>query len=457
METQRRRLGTKLVSLPNSRPARRRDGQTSLPMHKAFRIALATALVVPAAAIAQKPLALAKPDAEYEEPFTSISGLRELKDGRVLVADARDKTLQLLDIKAGSATSVGREGQGPGEFALPFRIVPLPGDTSALYDIGNSRYLTILPDGKTGRDFRLESNAAVRGEAARGGGARGEGGAGGRIMLGGGRGGMMQLSPPRASDARGNIYFEGSAISMGPDGPVSADSAPVMRFDRGTTRTDTVAWVRLAKSNTQVTGGRGNMNVMIGGANPLAPRDDWAVLPDGRVAVLRSPEYKMDLYGPNLAVKAGAPVAYEKIRVDNAVKQETEAARRRASAGGIRMMVTDDGAGPRRSVSVGGGGPTVEMPALTDWPDFVPPFLSNAATSRPNGEVWVLRTRKPGDDVPTYDVFDATGRVIGKVALPAKSRLIGFGNGTVYLIRLDDDDLQYLQRYRLAMDAKLIG
>lgn len=98
-----------------------------------------------------------------------------------------------------------------------------------------------------------------------------------------------------------------------------------------------------------------------------------------------------------------------------------------------------------------------QLPPLTDWPEYVPPFLASAALARPNGEVWVLRTRKPGDKIPTYDVFDASGRVIGRVALPADTRLIGFGNGTVYLVRTDADDLQYLQRYRLAMDAKLVG
>jgi hypothetical protein len=39
--------------------------------------------------------------------------------------------------------------------------------------------------------------------------------------------------------------------------------------------------------------------------------------------------------------------------------------------------------------------------------------------------------------------------VVGRVALPADTRLVGFGNGTVYLARSDEDDLQYLQRYRL--------
>jgi hypothetical protein len=32
--------------------------------------------------------------------------------------------------------------------------------------------------------------------------------------------------------------------------------------------------------------------------------------------------------------------------------------------------------------------------------------------------------------------------------LPKATRLVGFGRGTVYLARMDDDGLEYLQRYR---------
>ena len=46
-------------------------------------------------------------------------------------------------------------------------------------------------------------------------------------------------------------------------------------------------------------------------------------------------------------------------------------------------------------------------------------------------------------------MFDATGKVVSRVALPADTLLLGFGNGTVYLARSDEDDLQYLQRYKL--------
>jgi hypothetical protein len=402
---------------------------------------LAATMLVPLAASAQKPLALAKPDAEYGEPFTQIMGIRELRDGRVLVSDGRDKTVQLVDLK-GSATKVGREGAGPGEYGLPMRILPLPGDSSVVFDMANQRYLTIHPDGKTGKDFRLEAAAPPRTADT-----SGRGGRGGAMMT--------MLTPPRGIDARGNIYYQGPPVSMGPEGPVTADSVAVMRFDRAARRIDTVAYFKPAKANVDASGGRGNMNIRIGGGNPLAPQDDWAVLPDGRVAVVRAPDYRLDVYRSVASKVSGSPIAYEKVRVDAAVKKMVEDQRARNSRNAVRMTVSAGSGGTTRQTEVGGAQPN--LPPLTDWPDFMPPFQAQAAVARPNGEIWVLRTRKPGDEIPTYDVFDAAGRVIGKVALPRNHRLIGFGQGTVYLVRLDDDDLQYLQRYRLPNDAKLTG
>jgi hypothetical protein len=59
-----------------------------------------------------------------------------------------------------------------------------------------------------------------------------------------------------------------------------------------------------------------------------------------------------------------------------------------------------------------------------------------------------LRTR-PGDD-PTlvYDVFDRAGKLLRHVRLPDATRLVGSGKNSIYLVRIDDDDLQWLERYR---------
>ncbi len=63
---------------------------------------------------AQQRAALTRPDASYEEPFTSIRSVREVGPNKVLVSDQQDKIVQLVDLAAGTASMVGREGQGPG-------------------------------------------------------------------------------------------------------------------------------------------------------------------------------------------------------------------------------------------------------------------------------------------------------------------------------------------------------
>lgn len=410
---------------------------------------VALAALLPAVAAAQKPLVLSKPDAEYAEPFTVIGGMRELKDGRVLISDMKDKSIQLVDLK-GSATKVGREGSGPGEYGMPGRLIALPGDSTAVFDMLNQRYLNIHPDGKPGKDWRLEAATPPASAQPPASGGRG-----------GGRGGpTFSFAAPRGFDAKGNIYYEGPAFVVSPEGEMMpSDSAPVMRFDRAARKIDTVAYRRVAKGNTQVSGGRGGQNIRVGGANPLAAADDWTVLPDGRIAVVRAPEYRVDIYRTAAQKVSGPVIPYEKFRVDDAVKKMVEAQRVKNAASSVRMSISVGNNGTQRTASV--GGPVGDLPPLTDWPEFVPPFQSagnsGAAQTRPNGEIWVLRTRRPGDDIPTFDVFDGSGRLIGKVSLPKNTRLLGFGQGTVYLVRVDDDDLQYLQRYRLAMDAKLTG
>ncbi len=181
--------------------------------------------VLPLALSGQKPIALGRPDAQLKEPFTQIASVRELKDGRVLLTDPRERIVQLIDFKSGTATKVGREGSGPGEYVLPQRIVALPADTSAIYDPSNVRYLLLGPDGKTGPNFSLEES------------------------IGGGRG-HPGGTTPKGSDSRGRIFYEGSPFMSTVNGGLArADSAPMLRYDRVTKKSDTITYVHLAKGN----------------------------------------------------------------------------------------------------------------------------------------------------------------------------------------------------------------
>src|SRR5690606_19388607 len=90
---------------------------------------------------------LTKPLAELSEPFTSVRGVRELADGRVIVADQRDKVVQLVDFKTGRATKIGREGSGPNEYQVPMNAIALPGDSTMIFDALNTRFFMLGPGG----------------------------------------------------------------------------------------------------------------------------------------------------------------------------------------------------------------------------------------------------------------------------------------------------------------------
>ena len=66
----------------------------------------------------------------------------------------------------------------------------------------------------------------------------------------------------------------------------------------------------------------------------------------------------------------------------------------------------------------------------------------------PAGEAWVERS-VPAGAPRIMDVFDAAGVLKGRITLPAGRRLVGFGNGVVYLRHSDESDLQHLERYRI--------
>ena len=54
----------------------------------------------------------------------------------------------------------------------------------------------------------------------------------------------------------------------------------------------------------------------------------------------------------------------------------------------------------------------------SDWPEYLPPFLANAAQVAPNGQLWVQQAVASDDTAPTYDIFDASGKLTGRVVLP---------------------------------------
>jgi hypothetical protein len=383
------------------------------------RLTLALCLLTSAATAQVPTVSYSKPDATFEEPFTSLRGVREMADGRVMVSDLRDKIVQIIDLKTGTTVAVGREGRGPGEWSLPVALLPQPNGQTLLQDLGTMRYLLIGADGKP---IRAISPPGPSGGQSQGG-----------ISLG------SMMIDLRGTDAQGRLYFQGSAMSSGEAGP---DSVPILRWDLKE-RVDTVGWVPItSESRPQITRTGNSMMVVRRGANRAWPSQvQWATASDGRVAMAHPVPYRVHWVG-SMGTRVGATVPYTPIKVTDAEKQ----AYRSAMAQFTPIMITMGGPGAGAGARSNAARRPSEDP---EWPETMPPFTGrDAIMVTPEGEAWVRRTGKGAEPVPSYDVFDGAGTLVRQVTLRPRSRVVGFGNGTVYLVRLDEDDLQYLERYR---------
>lgn len=370
------------------------------------RVAPFLAGLLPAALAAQQPAprSLGRVEVELAEPFTEVRGVRELGDGRLVVLDGREQQILLVDLRAQTRTHIGRIGDGPGEYRLPLRLYPLPGDTTAVYDMPRPQGLLLI--GPDGRPAGLRSTS-------------------------GDPPGSRPLIQPHAVDRLGRYYIrDRDPFATGP----TPDSAPLVRIDPRTgTRTvvgrmvDRVWMDHFRERPTRP-----------GPLPPFATVAQWAVDTDGRVAVVSVQPYRITFFLPDGRRVDGPAIPWERIALSTEHRSDYMERYRR----------------PLPMIMMGPGGQQTagympnRRPDPTLWPDYLPPFLPDAATFAPDGRLWIRRTTT-ADAPPTYDLIDETGQIASRLILPPRTRLVGFGARSVYLVQLDDDDLEYLQRYSL--------
>lgn len=350
---------------------------------------------------------LTTPDKVLAGSFSQIRGVRELRDGKVILVDRLDRGILSADFATGAVQKIGADGRGPLEYKLISGLIPLPGDSTLAFDEGNGRFVLITPDLRIARTFTLI---------------------------------LPRLGQPtgaRGVDREGRYYLRIPAWMF--PGEQGRDTLPIVRYDVRRGQVDTIAF---AKGSTE----RPRVEHRVMGVPYVifAAEDGWAVAPDGRVAVVRSGDYHVEWYTPGRPVVRGPAVPFTPRRVT--------AAERFAY---IKHFV-ENSATSGRDASGGGGlsaGPTLsdaELQVITDAGDFAevhPPFTDRAPMIGPDGTLWVQRSMPSG--VPeSWDLFDATGRLTTRVALPAGRSLAGLGAGKVYLVSTDDDGLERVERYR---------
>ena len=356
---------------------------------------------------AQEPtrIALAARTGTVPHGFTNVTSVRELADGRVLLIDARERTVFVADFATKSVTAVGRQGQGPLEYSRPLHLVPLPNGRTLVQDPGNARFLEV------------GSDAAIRGVWS----AVGETNA--SITL-----------PPRSiamdawrSDLFGRLYYEPYPRTAG-----AVTRAAVVRLDVRQRIVDTAATYTLRNRTGAYEVSSPRANELVVQEHVWTPRSQWLVAPDGRIALAEPDPYRV-LWLSDAKRVEGAPVQFTPVRVTERDREEYLEARGRPAGGGP--------AGTARNPVKRAGEPI--------FPATMPPFVGRESLQlAPDGRLWIARSKNATNPIQAYHVFDAGGRLTGTVELPPDRRIVGFGARAMFVIHRDADDLEYLERYR---------
>ena len=361
---------------------------------------------------------LGEAEAAYAESFAAVQTVRELEDGRVLVADPLGQVVVRVDLDGGTADTIGSVGEGPDEYIQPDAVWPLPGGRTLLVDLGNGRLTLLSPE----LDFG-ETRPYAMGDVTRG---------------------QLVLALPHAVDDRGRLYFRDlSGMGSG------SDSAKVFRLDLDSEALDSVGRVKLPDVTRQESGGPSNQNVQVTQI-PLSPADAWGVAGDGRLVVARAGDYHVDWIDGDGSITSGPSIPYEAVRIGMAEKRQWRDGRSE-SGGGLGMEVGIANGSVSVRVSRGGGSRDDDE-ALEGypWPEVKPAFYGGTVPVLVDGRgrAWVRRHRAAGE-LPTYDVFDGSGELEVTVELPIGRRVVSLGDARLYAVQMDEYGLQFLERYRL--------
>ncbi|MDQ6612805.1 MAG: hypothetical protein M3Y64_10260, partial [Gemmatimonadota bacterium] len=314
-------------------------------------VSLSLSLAAVAGAQAVVPIReLSAVEAKTSEQFGSIFGIRQLAGGKVLVNDGARRQLVVLDANLAHRTvlvdSVADGGQSYGPRAAP--LIPYLADSSLFVDGASLSLLVIDPSGKIVHVMSAPRPSDLRSLA----------------------------SSASGVDAHGNLIYRGN-LSIGqpaignlgqpgakPMAIQPADSAPLLRANFDTRTVDTIGRVKVQSGTVAKMGvdanGKMALNVTI---NPLITVDEWAVLSDGSIALIRGHDYHIDWIRPD-----GKQISSEKLPFDwkrltdqdkQALIDSARAAQDAAAAStkGDPMKVLNDLAA---TAGMGGGGMTVE-------------------------------------------------------------------------------------------------
>ena len=242
------------------------------------------------------------------EQLGGVTGVRQLRDGRVLLNDGTrrrllllDSTLKLVDVVLDSLSeSAEYYGTRPGG------LVPFRGDTTLFVDPASYAMIVLDPSGKIAR---VRSVPRVNESSTLAGTSNGVPGldAKGRLIYRV----YAEAAPPKVAPPPGTPWF-----------PNEPDSAFIVGIDLDTRIVDTLGAIRIPKQENSVRINPGGGFNFTSVTNPMPSTDEWAVLSDGTIAFVRGRDYRVEYLGADGKLTSSAKLAYPWVHLAEGDKQK---------------------------------------------------------------------------------------------------------------------------------------
>jgi hypothetical protein len=327
-------------------------------------------------------------EGEDWEVFGSVDAVAFDGEGNLYVLDGQNARVVVFDREGGHLRTVGRRGEGPGEFQMPQGMTVTAAEELVVYDMARSAYSVLAMDGSFVGSVPTD---------------------------------LMSLGARPQADLRpyprGGFLsaYRGFDLDTGnPDTDVrNGDALPILRYDLAAGEGAELFRGRFTGPPATMVARPGERRMNMGAPPAFSPRFRWGVLPDGGAAWMEGAGYAVSVVGPDGTVVRTLRRPFEPRRV-TARDREDEKARRLeildSTGEGAPVSVTNVNGvmTTRRDVEAG-----KRMVEQLEFAEFLPVLADLAVDGE--GRIWVQRTGARVRDVGPTDLLGAEGEYLGTV------------------------------------------
>jgi hypothetical protein len=370
-------------------------------------------------------------DGDLWETFGEVAGVAFDDQGQLYVLDRQASTITVVDPNGTFVRTIGRAGEGPGEFRMPVSFTVLGDGRLIVADMGHRAYQIFGSDGSFERMVSMGGGTTIRMGAI-----SAHPSALAVLSTGGGMVVSMRTGPGQEPDQPTSRPVE--IVSLG------GDDAQVRVVAEG--------WLPPRPPPAVLEGGSMRFSMAMGGPLTFEPGLFAGILPDGGVVYSDSSAYAIEVVDAdgNAVRTLRRPLQPRPVseRIEEAERERRLAELEEGDGPRMRVMVSD-GAGPGRALA--GDAVREMMRSQIEQMQFFPelPVVMDLRTSR-SGKVWVQRRGEEPTEAGPIDVLTVEGRYVGSFPAGLTEMPAAFGpDGLTAYLEFDELEVPMIVVRRL--------